>query len=150
MLEKYYNKKTNTLTIPLNFNEELKDLPSDTKIIIFEEDYNKREYSQFNQLVDKLPNNLTHLTFGCYFDKLVNNLPNFLKNLTFGDNFNQKVDNLPNILIYLTFGYCFNEKVDNLPNNLKQLKIFETPVYYLKKIPFGCRIIDEDDNEIFI
>ena len=130
MLEKYYNKKTNTLTIPLNFNEELKDLPSDTKIIIFEEDYNKREYSQFNQLVDKLPNNLTHLTFGCYFDKLVNNLPNFLKNLTFGDNFNQKVD--------------------NLPNNLKQLKIFETPVYYLKKIPFGCRIIDEDDNEIFI
>ena len=110
MLEKYYNKKTNTLTIPLNFNEELKDLPSDTKIIIFEEDYNKREYSQFNQLVDKLPNNLTHLAFGC----------------------------------------CFNEKVDNLPNNLKQLKIFETPVYYLKKIPFGCRIIDEDDNEIFI
>ena len=130
MLEEYYNKKTNTLTIPFNFNEELKDLPLDTKIIKFEEDFYKEENSRFNQLVDNWPNYLTHLTFGYYFD--------------------QFVDNLPENLTHLTFKYNFSQSVDNLPLNLKQLKICETQVHYLKKIPFGCRIIDIYDNEIFV
>ena len=69
MLEKYYNKETKTLTIPLSFNEELKDLPFDTKIIIFEENYNKGQFSKFNQEVNaNLPNTLARLTFGCHFN----------------------------------------------------------------------------------
>ena len=36
MLEEYYNKETETLTLPFNFNSLLKDLPLGTKIIIFE------------------------------------------------------------------------------------------------------------------
>ena len=31
MLEKYYNVKTKTLTFPYDYDEELKDLPADTK-----------------------------------------------------------------------------------------------------------------------
>ena len=38
VLEEYYNEKTKTLTIPYKFNEKLKELPFDTKIIIFKED----------------------------------------------------------------------------------------------------------------
>ena len=71
MLEKYYNKETNTLTVHANYNSSLKELPLGTKIIIFEEVNYKGIYSKFNQPVDNLPNMLTHLTFGNYFNKIV-------------------------------------------------------------------------------
>lgn len=78
VLEEYYNEKASTLTIPFNFNEELKNLPFDIKIIIFEEYFPFWKYSNFNQRVDDLPNTLTHLTFGSYFNQKINNLPNSL------------------------------------------------------------------------
>ena len=142
MLKEYYNIETKTLTLPYEFSEELKDLPLDTKIIIFERHYSKSEYSHFNQLVDELPNNLTRLTFGFSFNQLVDNLPNTLTHLTFGVCFNQLVDatcknkiftgapknnnvfdgdNLPENLTHLTFRNSFNQLVDNLPENLTHL-----------------------------
>jgi hypothetical protein len=63
MLDQYYNKETNTLTLSYDFNEELYNLPLNTKVIIFEEDYSKLQYSKFNQQVNNLPNSITHLTF---------------------------------------------------------------------------------------
>jgi hypothetical protein len=39
---------------------------------------------KFNQKVDNLPNNLTHLSFGYCFNKEVNNLPENLTHLSFG------------------------------------------------------------------
>ena len=41
---KYYNNITKTLTIPYEFNEELKDIPDDTEIIIFYEDRKNNKY----------------------------------------------------------------------------------------------------------
>ena len=55
MLKEYHNEETNTLTIPFYYNEELKELSPDTKIIIFKENYQAREYSKFNKKVDNLP-----------------------------------------------------------------------------------------------
>ena len=102
MLEQYYNKETKTLSIPWDFDEELKDLQFDTEVIIFEENRSKYQYSQFNKSVDatrknfiftgapknnfvfdgdNLPQNLTHLTFGCEFNQKVNNLPATLTHL---------------------------------------------------------------------
>ncbi len=169
--------------------------------------------SLFNQSVNNLPNNLTHLTFGDYFDQEVDNLPNNLTHLNFGDNFNQSVDKLPNNLTHLTFGIRFNQSVENLPANLTHLtfgyefnqsvnslpdtikeltywsksKLNNIPTsieytniifskydkynkvidnlpinvkiirinkpdkaHYLKKIPFGCKVVDENEKEIFI
>jgi hypothetical protein len=63
MLEKYYNKETNTLTLPYYFNEELCNLPLNIKVIIFEEILYENN-SKFNQSVNNLPNSITHLTFG--------------------------------------------------------------------------------------
>ena len=37
MLKEYYNKVTHTLTLPIDFNSLLTDLPLGTKIIIFKE-----------------------------------------------------------------------------------------------------------------
>jgi hypothetical protein len=72
----------------------------------------------FNEKVDKLPQNITHLTFGYRF--------------------NQKVDNLPQNITHLTFGDCFNQKINNLPFTLKEININNKKL--LERIPFGCQI----------
>ena len=163
MLENYYNKKIKTLTIPFYFNRKLSNLPIGIKKIIFEENIKKGESSKFNQIVDDLPNSVTHLIFGKKFYQSVDNLPNRMTHLIFGHDFSLTVDNLPNRLTHLTFGLCFNRSVNNLPrtlthltfgisffqiaNNLpcglKEIKIEFYKLKLIKKIPFSCRIIDE-------
>jgi hypothetical protein len=141
MLKEYYNEETKTLTLPFSFNKELKDLPLDTQIIIFEEDYKKEQYSEFNQQVNNLlcapalggcsgcPNNLTKIIFGWYFNQ---NVDATCKNKIFtgapkndsifdGDNLHGSHKCLPNTLTHLTFGQNFNQSVDYLPNNLTHL-----------------------------
>ena len=83
MLRQYYNIETKTLKIPFNFNEELNNLPFNTKIIIFEENYYGGECSKFNEKVDNLPNTITHLTFERCFNQTIVKLPNSLVELGF-------------------------------------------------------------------
>jgi hypothetical protein len=78
----YYNEETKTLTIPYDFNKELKDIPEETEIIIFSIDC--LNFSYFDKSVDNLPNNLTHIIFGYFFNQKVDNLPKNLTHLTFG------------------------------------------------------------------
>ena len=93
-------------------------------IIEFLSKYQKIKFGDyFNQLVDNLPNSLTHLKFGWNFDQSVNNLPNSLTHLKFGKDFNQAVDNLPESLIHLKLGEMFNQPVDNLPNSIIKLTL---------------------------
>ena len=80
--------------------------------------------SSFNRNVDNLPNNITHIIFGCYFNKTVDNLPITLSHLIFGENFNQNVDSLPNSLTHISFNLYFNQPVDNLPNSLIKIKFY--------------------------
>jgi hypothetical protein len=205
MLEQYYKKETNTLTLPYYFNEQLCDLPLNIKVIVFEEDYNKYQPSQFNkpvghqecedincprnlpnsitrltfgsyfdqqvdylpnsithlifgskfnQSVNYLPNSITHLTFGYWFNQSVNNLPNSITHLTFSFNsiFNQQVDNLPSSITHLTFGSCFNQPLNNLPINLKEINFDYADdkiiLRILKKVPFGCKILNKNKNII--
>ena len=47
------------------------------------------------------------------------------------------------------FGLVFNHSSDNLPLNLKEIKIWKTHVnLYQMKIPFGCKVADENNMEI--
>ena len=62
----------------------------------------------------------------------------------------KKVYSLPSSLTHLTFGGKFNQKVENLPFNLKEIKINKYKINLLKKIPFGCKIVDEYNKEIFM
>jgi hypothetical protein len=104
-------------------------------------------------LVDNLPNNLTHLTFGCEFDQSVNSLPNSIKELTYWSN--SKINNISNNVEYINIQFYkndkYNEVIDVLPLNIKEIRInYRDKAHYLKKIPFGCKIMDENENEIFI
>src|SRR6185312_12016836 len=182
----YYNEETKTLALPHDFNEELENLPSDIKVIIFGDRFNNLVDNLpdsithlifgfwFNQPVSKLPKTITHLTFGYWFNKTVSKLPNSITHLTFGMNFNQSIDKLPTTIIELGFysnskiknnipnnieyiniiffnNDKYNEAIENLPINVKQIKISEeVKIHYLKKIPFGCKVVDELDNEIFL
>jgi hypothetical protein len=144
LLEEYYNVEEKTLTIDYLFNGELNNLPPDVKIILFKENFLKREDSKFNKSLDFLPNSVTHLTLGAEFNQsvdllpnsithlifkrkfnqLVDCLPNSLKHLSLGNYFNQLVDCLPNSLTHLTLGAKFNQSVDNLPKNLTHLNFY--------------------------
>jgi hypothetical protein len=132
LLSKYYNSSAKTITVPKNFNNKLVNLPIDLKILIFEENLEEIDYSQFNKNIGhvncyddscprNLPDSLTVLRLGYFFDQNVDNLPKNLLDLTFGANFNQNVDNLPTKLTNLTFGDNFNQNVDNLPKKLTHL-----------------------------
>lgn len=92
-----WNDETKTFTIPYNNKCKLDYLPENTKILIFEENLNIKEYSQFNSSVDNLPKSLQHLQLGTNFNKPVENLPESLQYLMFGEKFNRPVDNLPEV-----------------------------------------------------
>ena len=153
------------LTFGDAFNQPVDDLPNALTHLTFSD--------AFNQPVNDLPNALTHLTFGDAFNQLVNDLPNALTHLTFGDAFNQLVDNLPNNLIEFAFSYAsqiknsipeniekikilfnyydkYTDTIENIPCHIKQIKINDkTQIHYFKKIPFGCKVVDEENNELF-
>ena len=166
---KYYNNITKTLTIPYNFNEELKDIPDDTEIIIFDEDRKNNKYSKFNQKIKEnvLPDSLHTLSFGWDFNQEIkeNVLPGNLNTLTFDFHFNQKIkenvlpksikkiglwshcnliNNLPLQLeeVYIQFYHNYDKEITNLPITLKKITIdYEKYLKYITKIPFGCEII---------
>ena len=113
-------------------------------------------------------------TVGNSFNQPVDNLPNSVTHATFGDDFNQSVDNLPNNLIELALtSTCQiknsipenieknkilfhnrdknNYTIKNIPYHIKEIKINnKNKIYYLQKIPFECKVVDEQDNEVFI
>ena len=74
MLNEYFTIEKSTLKIDYRFDDEIKNLPKDIKEIIFTENIiftGKDELSKFNKSVDKLPENLTHLTFGSLFNQYI-------------------------------------------------------------------------------
>ena len=108
--------------------EEIKQLPKNTKHIMF--------LTKFNKSVDHLPDTITHITFGHDFDQKVDHLPNTITNITFGYYFNQSVDYLPKKTKYIKFGHYFNKSVDHLPKNVEHILfgcLFNQSFDYLPK-----------------
>jgi hypothetical protein len=121
-----YNKETKTLIILYDFNKELKDIPKETEIIIFENKFN--EYNLNYKYFLIFPQNLIHLTFNENFSQKLNNFPQYflcfsknLTHLTFGRNFNYKVNKFPKNLIEIIFGYWYAQKKNIFPKNLTHL-----------------------------
>lgn len=100
------------------FNQQVDNLPPNLTHLSFG--------YKFNNCIDNLPSSLTHLTFGYYaeFDQPIDSLPKTLKFLSLGKYFNHTVDNLPS-LTHLIFGTCFNQPIHNLPNTLTYLQFGE-------------------------
>jgi hypothetical protein len=151
---KYYNNITKTLTIPCKFNEEFKDIPTDTEIIIFHEYYHNHrsyygyEHSIFNQEIKEnvLPGSLHTLIFGEIFNQEIkeNVLPYNLHTLTFGTAFNQEIKEnvLPDSLHTLNFGRDFNQKIKEnvLPNSLHTITFGYNFNKEIKEKMFPCSI----------
>jgi hypothetical protein len=71
-----FDNKTKTFIISYYFNKKICYFNQNINKILFK---NKIEpkYSRFNQKVNNLPKNLTHLTFGMLFNQKVNNSPKY-------------------------------------------------------------------------
>ena len=77
------------------------------------------KYSIFNKQII-IPQNITHLIFGCKFNQQVT-IPHIVTHLTFDCEFNQQVT-IPENVIHLTFGYYFNQQVI-IPHNVTHLTL---------------------------
>ncbi len=147
------------LSLPDEFNCELKKLPSNLKILKLGNKFNKpidliqklnsfgkeslemivfSEYSKFSQPIVRLSSNLKVLIFGDEFSQELNCLPIGLKVLRLGKKFNYPLDNLPCSLDELVIGSSlFNHPINNLPDGLTKL-YFKNDCefnYPLEKLP---------------
>ena len=102
----------------------------------------------FNQSVDYLPSNLTHLKFGSLFNKSVDFLPLSLTHLTFGSQFNQSVNSLPSKLVYLEFNQSFNQPIDDLPNSIIKIKFNGFNNKYSKNLEYKSNCFNMSLNSL--
>lgn len=130
-LDKLFVNLPNTLKIlkiPNNWNFPLNNLPCGLKKLFLGE--------MFNQLLDFLPDSLTHLEFFKFnkYSQPLNNLPQGLEYLDLGycNDYIHPIQNLPNSIKYLKIGK-YNIEIKSLPNSLEKL-VVGSPVYFnLKK-----------------
>ena len=116
-MKKFYNNNTKTLIIPHYYGQKIKNIPKETQIIIFEENFDLYELSLFNHPINSSTIKINNLICGNVNTSSFSNLNN-LTHLTFGWFFNQSVDKLPKNLIHLTLGHKFNKTINKLPKKL--------------------------------
>ena len=73
--------------------------------------------------MNRLPQNLTHLTMGEWFNWSLPLLPSSLISLVLGYQFNRSIWRLPRNLRHLELGYNFNQEIDDLPPRLESLSL---------------------------
>ncbi len=95
----------------------------------------KVEQHDFNQKI-KIPQNITHLTFGIKFTRKIK-IPQNITHLTLGYYFYQKIK-IPQNITHLTLGCYFKQKI-KIPQNITHLNIKNN--FYSKKIIFNQNII---------
>ena len=107
--------KYNKIVLNNNFNELLSKLPDTVTHLTLNLTY--------NQPLPKLPSTLTHLILGYCFNQPIPELPPSLTHLILGVYFNQNqlFDYLPQGLLYLEIGTYSNPSLVNLPNTLQTL-----------------------------
>ena len=122
--------------------------------------------NNFNQSVDKLPNSLTHFFPSYYYKGTFTNLPdsithmclwNYEKDISFPSSLstlyvqgNSELSILPNTIESIIF-YRLNVVVDNLPSSITKIQLIQfnkENIKLIKKIPYGCKIVDKCDNYI--
>ena len=130
-----------------NFNQGVDDLGLELTHLVLG--------SKFNQPIDFLPISLTHLILGKDFDQGVDHLPPNLLRLEFSNysssRFNQPVDNLPSKLTHLNLGWAFNQTIDFLPSSLLYLEVgmhFNRPIDLLPPNLSRLKLGHQFDQEV--
>ena len=78
---------------------------------------------EFNQEVNLLPHQLTHLTLGECFNQEVTMLPWYLTHLTFGYEFNKSNIYLPLTIKYLKLDCNNPDIITQLSSNIEVIKV---------------------------
>lgn len=151
------------LTFGEHYNQEINEnvLPSSLTYLSFH--CCKNFNHQFK--INVLPNSLTHF-FPSYYKGTFTNLPdsithlclwNYEKDISFPNCLstlyvqgNSEVSILPNTIECIIF-YCLSIVVDNLPSSVTKIKLIKfnkENIKLIKKIPYGCKIVDKYDNYI--
>ncbi len=104
--------------VTLNFNNSIDEIPDNITHVQIK--------GIFNQPIYKLSSSLVYLELGYKFNNIIKEYPRTLKYLIFGDCFNQELGNLPENLIYLQLGRNFNKSLDNLPSSIKYLYLLDS------------------------
>lgn len=68
--------------------------------------------NKFDQSLDNLPNNLTHLSLGKFFSKSIKNIPTSITHLHLGNDFTTIKESLPKSITHLSI--CWNYKMDHM------------------------------------
>ena len=98
-------------------------IPDDTIYLIF-------GFKFKNNIPDGyIPSSVTDVAIYGTTELLINNLPFGIKRLTIAEN---------------------DVIINNLPSSLEILKIVEYDYKKLVKVPFGCKVLDDNDKEIQI
>ena len=86
----------------------------------------------YNQIVNNLPEGITHLTFGKNYNQSLQKLPKSIIDITFGEKFNQPLINLPDGLKKISFYWLslFNQRISagSLPDNITSITFAEGTV----------------------
>ena len=127
---------------------------------------------EFDNSMDKLPESLISLSLHdnntdfsaikslsrlqeiCIYENVesLNYLPSFVKKISIKSENVDKLSHIPeNIeILELYFSYSSVVEVTNIPSHIKKIVINEYDGYYIKKIkkiPFGCVIVNEKDKQ---
>ena len=120
---------------------------------------------EFNKPIEYLPKSITHLTLGWNFNQPIDTLPDSITHLELNVCFDQLIDKFPSSLVYLGFysklkinnipenvhtlkinffAGSDSDLIDNLPSSVKKIIVSDTKkIHCIKKIPFGCEIVEE-------
>jgi hypothetical protein len=113
----------------------------------------------YRQIIENnvLPKSLTYLEFGFYYRQIIENnvLPKSLTTLKlYGSHHNKKtIDSLPNSNIKTIIFEDLQTDIDNLPITIETIKLLKYGKYtlkLLKKLPYGCIVVDKYNNKIDI
>ena len=124
--QEYENIKLVNATIPIKYDITCYNI---SDVIKLKNVHILRFGNQFNNIIEKLPEELVGLHFGHHFNQKIepNVLPKKLRSITFGWHFNQelKPDVLPNSLHDITFGNSFEQelKPNVLPKKLRSITL---------------------------
>jgi hypothetical protein len=103
----------------------------------------------FNQSLDKLPNNIRELTFFGYFELPMENIPNFITHITFHIMPKYSIEKLPNTITHLTLRYANLKPIKHFPTSLIELG-FHSKCVVKNNIPLSVESVkiffEDNDN----
>jgi hypothetical protein len=109
----------------------------------------------YNEIVDNLPDTITHLHLGNIFDKKITKLPNCLKYIIFSNNYNNDIlclNSIKHTLQYVELGLNYNLLIHNVFTNILELVVNINYTHHYNYLPKQLKRLSvnlTNNNNIF-